>query len=96
LARARVRPAAATDFQPSPIFSQVPRPSGPERGEWGGGLQAAFLKLTVSVVIAGHNVADAMKKCLRSLAEQTRKVDEIIPVDDGSTDGMREELAKLR
>jgi glycosyltransferase involved in cell wall biosynthesis len=37
-----------------------------------------------------------MRKCLRSLAEQTRKVDEIIPVDDGSTDGMREELAKLR
>jgi cellulose synthase/poly-beta-1,6-N-acetylglucosamine synthase-like glycosyltransferase len=50
----------------------------------------------VSVVIAGHNEAEAMRKCLRSLAEQTRRIDEIIAVDDGSTDGMREVLQELR
>jgi glycosyltransferase involved in cell wall biosynthesis len=37
-----------------------------------------------------------MRKCLESLAEQTRKIDEIIAVDDGSTDGMRETLHELR
>jgi cellulose synthase/poly-beta-1,6-N-acetylglucosamine synthase-like glycosyltransferase len=47
-------------------------------------------QLTISVVIAGHNEADAIEKCLRSLREQTRKIDEIIFIDDGSTDGMRE------
>ncbi len=53
-----------------------------------------FLKsLKVSVVIAGHNEAGAMRACIRSLAEQTRKIDEIICVDDGSTDGMREVLS---
>ncbi|AWN41786.1 hypothetical protein DK389_16355 [Methylobacterium durans] len=50
----------------------------------------------VSAVIAGHNEADAMRKCLISLNEQTRKFDEIIVVDDGSTDGMRQMLHKLR
>ena len=53
-------------------------------------------RLRVSVVIAGHNEAAAMRKCLESLAEQTRKIDEIIAVDDGSTDGMRETLHELR
>jgi cellulose synthase/poly-beta-1,6-N-acetylglucosamine synthase-like glycosyltransferase len=45
--------------------------------------------LKISIVIAGHNEADAIGKCLRSLREQTRKIDEIIFIDDGSTDGMR-------
>jgi cellulose synthase/poly-beta-1,6-N-acetylglucosamine synthase-like glycosyltransferase len=51
---------------------------------------------TISIVIAGHNESEAMRKCLRSLAEQTIKADEIIAVDDGSTDGMRKVLADLR
>lgn len=46
-------------------------------------------RLKVSVVIAGHNEADAIERCLKSLREQTRKIDEIIFIDDGSTDGMR-------
>jgi cellulose synthase/poly-beta-1,6-N-acetylglucosamine synthase-like glycosyltransferase len=49
----------------------------------------------VSVMIAGHNEAESLMKCLRSLDEQTRKPDEIIVVDDGSTDGMREILDRL-
>lgn len=52
--------------------------------------------LRISVVIAGHNEAATMRKCLQSLAEQTRKADEIIAVDDGSTDGMRDVLNDLR
>lgn len=52
--------------------------------------------LKVGVVVAGHNEADAMAKCLRSLGEQTRKIDETIVVDDGSTDDMREMIHELR
>ena len=52
--------------------------------------------LKLSVVVAGHNEADAMAKCLRSLGEQTRKIDEIIVIDDGSTDGMREMINELK
>ncbi|HEY5795821.1 MAG TPA: glycosyltransferase [Bosea sp. (in: a-proteobacteria)] len=53
-------------------------------------------RMTVSIVIAGHNEADAIEKCLRSLGEQTRRIDEIIFIDDGSTDGMREIINKYR
>ena len=49
----------------------------------------------VSVTIAGHNEAESLIKCLRSLDEQTRKPDEIVVVDDGSTDGMRGILDRL-
>ncbi|MBN9447606.1 MAG: glycosyltransferase, partial [Bosea sp.] len=52
--------------------------------------------LKLSVVIAGHNEADAIERCLKSLSEQTRKIDEIIFIDDGSTDGMREIIHKYR
>lgn len=52
--------------------------------------------LKISVVIAGHNEADAIERCLRSLREQTRKIDEIIFIDDGSTDGMREVINRYR
>lgn len=56
----------------------------------------ALDRLTVSVVIAGHNEADAIEKCLRSLGEQTRRIDQIIFIDDGSTDGMREMINSYR
>lgn len=52
--------------------------------------------LRISIVIAGHNEADAIERCLRSLNEQTRNIDEIIFIDDGSTDGMREMIHKYR
>ncbi len=53
-------------------------------------------KLSISVVIAGHNEATAIRPCLVSLAEQTRRPDEIIVCDDGSTDGTRQVLHTLR
>jgi len=53
-------------------------------------------RLKLSVVIGGHNEAGAMRACIRSLREQTRHIDEIIVVDDGSTDGMRRVLRELR
>lgn len=56
----------------------------------------ALDRLTISIVIAGHNEADAIDKCIRSLGEQTRRIDEIIFIDDGSTDGMREIINRYR
>lgn len=53
-------------------------------------------RFRISVVIAGHNEADAIEKCLKSLREQTRKIDEIIFIDDGSTDGMRDIINRYR
>lgn len=50
----------------------------------------------VSVVIAGHNEASAIRRCVLSLREQTQRRLQIICVDDGSTDGMRLELHRLR
>ena len=59
--------------------------------------ERAYLdSLKLSVVIAGHNEAHAIGKCLRSLGEQTRRIDEIIVVDDGSTDDMRDVINELR
>lgn len=42
----------------------------------------------VSMIIAGHNEADAVERCVACLREQTRPPDEIIVVSDGSTDAM--------
>ncbi len=50
----------------------------------------------VSVVIAGHNEARTIRRCVRSLREQTHRRLQIIGVDDGSSDGMRNELHRLR
>lgn len=59
--------------------------------------ERAYLdKLKISVVVAGHNETGAMGKCLRSLGEQTRRIDEIIVIDDGSTDNMREMINRLQ
>ncbi len=42
----------------------------------------------VSIIIAGHNEADSIERCVVSLREQSRPPDEIIVVSDGSTDNM--------
>ncbi|MDL9981524.1 glycosyltransferase family 2 protein [Microbacterium sp. ASV49] len=41
---------------------------------------------TFSVVIPSYNDADMLRECLRALAVQTRAPDEVIVVDNGSTD----------
>ncbi|MBL8659275.1 MAG: glycosyltransferase family 2 protein [Rhodospirillales bacterium] len=51
---------------------------------------------TVSIIIAGHNEAASIRRCVISLREQTVRDLEIICVDDGSTDGMADELYRLR
>jgi glycosyltransferase involved in cell wall biosynthesis len=43
----------------------------------------------VSVVIPARNDADMLERCLASLAAQYRRPDEIVVVDNGSTDGTR-------
>lgn len=49
----------------------------------------------ISVVVAGHNEANALERCLATMEEQTRKPDEIIVIDDGSSDGMRPLMHRL-
>jgi len=51
--------------------------------------------LRVSVLITNHNYGRFLDDCLASLAAQTRAPDQIVVVDDGSTDDSRERLARL-
>lgn len=55
-------------------------------------------ELTVSIILAGHNEAQALPSCVTALAEQTvhRARFKIIVVDDGSTDGMAQVAHQLR
>lgn len=48
--------------------------------------------LTVSVVIPTYNRRERLAQALASVLQQTRPVDEIVVVDDGSTDDTREML----
>lgn len=58
--------------------------------------QSAVRLPSISIIIAGHNEAASIRRCVVSLREQTARNLEIICVDDGSTDGMAEELYRLR
>lgn len=49
--------------------------------------------ITISVVIPTYNRRDHLLACLDSVAAQRRKPNEVIVVDDGSTDGTRDALA---
>ena len=59
--------------------------SGPNAQADGAG-PARGSELKVSVVITAHNAAWCLPRCLESLADQERPADEIVLVDDGSTD----------
>lgn len=48
---------------------------------------------TVAAVVVTHNRIEFLKKCIQSLREQTRKVEEIIVVNNNSTDGTFEWLS---
>ncbi|MBK1657923.1 glycosyltransferase family 2 protein [Paracraurococcus ruber] len=49
----------------------------------------------VSVVVVGHNEAEALERCLRSLQEQTLRPSEVVVVSDGSTDAMAGVAARM-
>ncbi|MCP5364650.1 MAG: glycosyltransferase family 2 protein [Hyphomicrobiales bacterium] len=57
---------------------------------------ASPIQPLVSVIIAGHNERAVLRRCVHSLREQTHPRLEIICIDDGSTDGMSEEMRRLR
>ncbi|MCS6243440.1 MAG: glycosyltransferase [Opitutus sp.] len=58
-----------------------------ERYERQGGYRSGRAEgVTISAVVTCYNYADFLLPCVRSVVEQTRPVDEIIIVDDGSTD----------
>jgi cellulose synthase/poly-beta-1,6-N-acetylglucosamine synthase-like glycosyltransferase len=50
----------------------------------------------LTVVIAGHNEAKAIERCVHSLHEQSLRPDEIIVISDGSTDLMPAKLRELQ
>lgn len=49
--------------------------------------------MKVSILIPCHNEEDALQACIESCLHQTRPIDEIVVVDDGSTDGSARVLA---
>ena len=49
----------------------------------------------ISVIIPTHNRADILPRAIRSIQNQTRPVDEIIVVSDGSTDNTEEVVKEL-
>lgn len=50
----------------------------------------------ISAVIAGHNEADVIERCLLALQEQSWVPDEVIVISDGSTDTMTLRLRELQ
>ena len=48
------------------------------------------MPLTISVVVPSYNDAAMLEQCLDALAKQTRPADEIVVVDNGSTDATGE------
>ena len=52
------------------------------------GYASLAVRPTVSVIVVGHNEADALERCLRSLQEQTLRPTEVVVISDGSSDGM--------
>jgi glycosyltransferase involved in cell wall biosynthesis len=51
---------------------------------------------TVTAIIPAYNIAGYVGRAIESVLSQTRKAEEIIVVDDGSTDGTAEAIQKYR
>ena len=50
----------------------------------------ADVNVPISIMLVGHNEGDSLEQAIHSLRNQTQKNMEIVVVDDGSTDNMRE------
>jgi glycosyltransferase involved in cell wall biosynthesis len=50
---------------------------------------------TISTVVVNYNNGEFVRRCVESFLEQTRPPDEIVIVDDASTDGSLDEIAAL-
>lgn len=59
------------------------------------GHKSLTVQPTVSVVVVGHNEAESLERCLRSLREQSLPPMEVVVVSDGSSDGMAEVASRL-
>jgi glycosyltransferase involved in cell wall biosynthesis len=67
---------------------QHPPPSRPAKAE-------SRLRVKISVVIPAYNAARFLPRCLKSVYAQTLKPEEVIVVDDGSTDNTAALAAEL-
>lgn len=76
-------PRYFSTFAAAALFER-PKPSPPQEDEW-----------KVTVVIAGHNEAESIPRCVASLNEQSRQPDEIIVFSDGSVDGTENVVKNL-
>ena len=52
-------------------------------------------RFTISVVVPAYNAASTLRQTLASVAGQTRQPDEVIIVNDGSTDATRHERSRM-
>lgn len=54
-----------------------------------------MLGVDISVVLPAHNEIDGIEQCVRRIMDQERPVDEIVVVDNNSTDGTPDKVREL-
>lgn len=55
-----------------------------------------YENLKISVLVPAHNEENSVGECIKSILQQTRKVDQIVVVNDGSTDRTRDILSLFK
>ena len=53
-------------------------------------------KLKTVAIVLTHNRCNLLKRCLKKLDEQTLRVDKILVIDNGSTDGTKDLLNSMK